>query len=261
MTSTEIEGAEAIQPGAEPFAARPEGEPVGAVLVVHGFTGSPISMRPWAEHLLGAGFEVSIPLLAGHGTSWQQMNDTTWHDWYDSAEPELLRLAEQHGRVGIAALSMGGSLALRLAELHPEKITGLALVNPSVGSAELQMKFVPLLSTFVPSVKAIGDDIAKPGISERAYDRTPLRAARSMMHLWKTVRGDLSRVDHPILLFRSEADHVVDPLSARIIREGISSERFTERMLQRSYHVATLDYEAPQIFAESTEFFTELALR
>ena len=40
-----------------------------------GFTGTPMSMRPWGEHLAAEGFAVRCPLLPGHGTSWQEMND------------------------------------------------------------------------------------------------------------------------------------------------------------------------------------------
>lgn len=248
-----------VVPGAESHAARPEGEPVGAVLVCHGFTSSPASMRPWADHLLGAGFEVSVPRLAGHGTSWQEMNRTTWQDWFAGVETEFLRLAEIHGRVNLAALSMGGSLALLLAERYPDQVDRVALVNPSVGSADPKMKLVPLLSRFVASIGAIGDDIAKPGVSEGAYHRTPLRAVHSMTKLWRVVRADLAKVTAPLLIFRSVVDHVVDPSSVETILGRVSSPSVTERLLHRSFHVATLDFEAADIFAESTAFFTEQA--
>jgi len=252
-TATVVDGAESW------IGTPPAGvEHRGAVLLSHGFTGSPISMRPWGEHLASLGFTVSVPRLAGHGTTWQEMNRTEWTDWYGVVEAELLRLAAEHGgRVAVGALSMGGSLALRLAEQHPEIVAGLALVNPSVGSADPKMRLVPVLSRFVPSIGAIANDIAKPGISEGAYDRTPLRAVASMMKLWRTVRADLARVECPVLLFRSEVDHVVDPSSAATILTGISSEDATERLLHRSFHVATLDFDADDIFAESTEFFTD----
>ncbi|HIT76628.1 MAG TPA: alpha/beta fold hydrolase [Candidatus Avipropionibacterium avicola] len=250
----------AVVAGAESFTARPErAEPAGAVLLCHGFTGSPRSMRPWAERLVNAGFEVSVPRLAGHGTSWQEMNRTTWQDWYGVVEAEFLRLAEQYGRVNLAALSMGGSLALRLAARYPEQVAAAALVNPSVASADPKMHLVPLLSLVVDSIDAIADDIAKPGVTEGAYPRTPLRAVRSMMRLWRAVRADLDRVQCPILMFRSEVDHVVDPTSAEIIMGRVGSESVTERILHRSFHVATLDFDADDIFAESAAFFLDRA--
>ena len=63
--------------GAEPFSAA--GGPVG-VLVVHGFTGSPGSMRALAEGVAAAGHTVELPLLPGHGTTVDDMLQTSWAD-------------------------------------------------------------------------------------------------------------------------------------------------------------------------------------
>lgn len=256
MTSHQGPRTTEVVPGAESWSGRPtDREPQGAIVLSHGFTGSPHSMRAWGEQLVASGFEVSVPRLAGHGTRWQDLNRTHWTDWYGSVEAEVLRLSERYGRVGVGALSMGGSLALRIAQEHPDKVTGLALVNPSVGSADPKMRFAPLLSLVVPSIDAIADDIAKPDVTEKAYPRTPMRAVRSMMQLWRTVSTGLHQVTCPILLFRSVVDHVVDPTSARLIMEGVSSPEVTERVLHRSFHVATMDFDADDIFAESIEFF------
>ena len=75
-----------------------------------------------------------------------------------------------------------------------------------------------------------------------------------MMTGWKALREDLPKVTQPLLMFRSAEDHVVDPSSARIIRGPVSSRDLTERMLENSYHVATLDNDAPSIFEESAQF-------
>ncbi len=245
----------AVLPGCEPY--RSEGGD-GAVLVCHGFSGSPISMRPWAEHLAAEGYEVSLPRLPGHGTHWTELNRTSWVDWYATVERELLDLASRHGRVGVAGLSMGGALALRLAERHPDVVAGLALVNPAVTNASPVIKLTGLLRHVVASVAPIGGDIAKPGTHEGAYDRTPVGGVYAMTRLWRAVRADLAEVRCPLLLFRSVVDHVVDPTSAELILAGVGSDEVTERLLHRSFHVATLDHDAPDIFAESTEFFARV---
>ena len=130
----------------------------------------------------------------------------------------------------------------------------MVLVNPSVGSRDPAMLAVPLLSRFVASIPAIGDDIAKPGVTEHAYTRTPLRAVVSMTALWRDVRSHLGRVTAPLLLIRSVTDHVVDPSSAVAILSSVSSAERTEHLLHRSFHVATLDYDADEI-ASLTEAF------
>ena len=130
------------RPGTEPF--RHDGGPVG-VLLCHGFTGSPASLRPWAEHLASAGLSVRLPLLPGHGTEWQQMQITLWPDWYDCLERELLDLADQCERVFVMGLSMGGTLTLRLALERPQLVSGIAVVNASVHSKNPALRALPAL--------------------------------------------------------------------------------------------------------------------
>ncbi|WP_026421483.1 alpha/beta hydrolase [Actinokineospora inagensis] len=224
------------------------------VLLSHGFTGSPISMRPWADRLVAEGYSVRLPLLPGHGTTWQEMNRTVWTEWYAELETAFAELTDRCATVFVFGLSMGGALCLRLAEEHGSRVAGLVLVNPSVLSLRRAIRLLPLLSRIVPSVTPIANDIAKPGVSEHAYPRTPLRALASLAKLWETVRRDLPRVDQPVLLLRSAVDHVVEPENAAAILGGVSSGDVTEVVLENSYHVATLDHDAPVIFDRSVEF-------
>jgi carboxylesterase len=241
-----------VLPGAEPFAA--DGGEVGVVLS-HGFTGSPQSLRPWAEHLAAAGLTVRLPRLPGHGTRWQDLNDTRWPDWYGEVERAFDDLRGRCRQVFGMGLSMGGTLVTRLAEQRPAEVAGLVLVNPSLGTERKDVKYaLPLLHRVVPSLAGIGSDIRKPGVTELAYGRTPLRAMHSLAQLWPLVVADLGRVSAPVLLYRSRVDHVVEPMSGRLLREGASSTEVTEVILEDSYHVATLDNDAPTIFAGSVEF-------
>lgn len=244
-----------VRPEAEPYFAG-DG-PVG-VLLCHGFTGSPHSLRAWAESLHAAGFRVALPRLPGHGTTWQEMNETTWTDWYSTVEREFLVLRESCEQVFICGLSMGGGLTLRLAEQFGDQVAGLVVVNPAVTSNDKRLYALPVLHRVVASLPGIANDIAMPGVVEGGYDRNPLRALSSMTKMWVDIRANLSQITQPILLFRSVNDHVVDPSSARLILAEISSTDVTERVLERSFHVATMDYEAEQIFSESADFFRRL---
>lgn len=240
-----------VLPAAEPFSS--DAGRTGALLL-HGFTGSPASMRPWGEHLAAEGTTVNVPRLPGHGTSWRELNRTQWRDWYAEAVRGLDLLLERCDEVFVAGLSMGGCLALRLAEERPDDVAGLVLVNPSVVSSDKRLAVTPLLKRVVPALKGVGNDIKKPGVDEHCYDRTPLKAVDSLRALWKVTRDDLPKVTAPVLMFRSVDDHVVEPLSAQLIAERVSSRDVTERVLENSYHVATLDHDAGDIFTESAEF-------
>jgi carboxylesterase len=245
-----------VLPGAEPFSA--DGGSIGVVLS-HGFTGSPQGLRPWAEHLTAAGYTVRLPRLPGHGTSWQEMNATRWTDWYGEVVRAYADIATRCEHVFAGGLSMGGALVTRLAEEKGAAIAGLVLVNPAYAT---QRRFAWLARYLAPVIKsqpAIGNDIKVPGPDELAYDRTPIAAFASMQQLWKVTLADLDKVTAPILMFRSRIDHVVEPLSGRLLQAGATSTTVREVILEDSYHVATLDNDAQRIFDLSSEFIHEQA--
>lgn len=225
------------------------------VLFCHGFTGSPWSLREWAQLTADAGYRVSLPRLPGHGTSWQEMNRTEWRDWYAAVDREFGVLSRECDQVFVAGMSMGGALALRLAERHPDRVAGLMLVNPAVQGYPDTL-LVPLAHRFKRSTAAVGSDIAAPGVAERAYDRTPLSAANSMLKLWADVRASLDLVTCPAVVFRSATDHVVPAASTAFILSHISSDEIVEHVLLKSWHVATMDHDKEFIFRESLDFLS-----
>ncbi len=240
-----------VLPGAEPVDL--PGGPVG-VLLSHRFTGTTSSVRPWAEHLHAAGLTVAAPRLPGHGTRWQDLNATGFDDWYAEVERAFDGLRERCSTVFAMGLSMGGTLALRLAELRADQVAGLVVVNASLGTDRKDARLAPLLSRVVPSFPGIASDIKKPGITELAYDRVPLKAFASLQAAWPVVARDLSRITCPVLVFRSRTDRVVPPVSGRTLLAGLAGGTVEERVLEDSYHVATLDNDAPTIFEGSLAF-------
>ena len=245
-----------LMPGAEPF--RHDGGQVGALLC-HGFTGTPQSLRPWAEHLAAADLTVRLPRLPGHGSTVQEANLTTWQDWYGEIERNFLEMSRQCDQVFVMGLSMGGTLAIRLAEEQGDAISGLVLVNPSLLTKRPDRFLLPILRRVKSTWPGIASDIKKPGVTELAYDQMPVKAAHQVSLLWAVTRADLAKVTQPLLVLRSTEDHVVEPDSARLLLEKVSSTDVQEVLLEDSYHVATLDNDAPTIFAGSLEFVRRLA--
>lgn len=243
-----------LMPGAQPYDH--DGSDVG-VLLLHGFTGSPKSMRPWGEFLAAEGLTVKVPRLPGHGTRWQDMNITTWQDWYAEADRAFRELSAKCSTVFVMGLSMGGSLTLRLAEMKGEAISGIVLVNPAVHSERPDRFALPIIKHVIGSFPGISNDINKPGQDEGAYDRIPLKAAHSLTHLWSAVKTDIEAVTQPVLLFRSAVDHVVEASNAAWIMSHVSSTDVREVVLMNSFHVATLDHDADVIFGQSLAFVRE----
>ncbi len=238
-----------VRPGAEPFTR--VGGTTGALLC-HGFTGSPHSLRPWAEYLAEAGLSVWLPRLPGHGTTWQEMAHTRWEDWYAELNRAFDELREHASEIFVMGLSMGGCLALRLAELRGPAVSGLVLVNPSVTADTRLFALAPVLKFVVPSLKGITNDIKKEQVSELGYERVPVRAAATLPGLWRVTQAQLGDVNQPVLVYHSTVDHVVGPASLRVLRGALPGLEVRE--CPDSYHVATLDNDAPTIFAGSLEF-------
>lgn len=216
-----------------------------AVLFLHGITGSPAAWFPIARSMSQHGISVSVPLLPGHGTRWQDLNATTWSDWLDAATAELKSLSHTHSRVVVAGLSMGGALALALgaSDSPPDE---LVLVNPALYIDSPVTPFLPVLKHIVASVPAIAGDIAHPDRCEYAYDRTPVAAIASFASAQKALREDLWRIECPVDLFASGADGVVGPRTLRTLRSRLP-QRPVIFSLRQSRHVATLDNDADTI--------------
>jgi carboxylesterase len=239
-----------IIPGCEPWSA--PGGPHG-VLVLHGFTGNPQSMRGLAEACAAGGFAVELPLLPGHGTTVDDMATTTWADWSGAAEAAYQELANRCDKVVVAGLSMGGSLAVWLAGRHPE-IAGLVCVNAVVEvPAELLGPVQEMLDGGVDRIPAVGGDVADPDQREKAYDATPLRPLLSLAGAGAELGPALARITCPVLVMNSPQDHVVDPSNSDKLAASVAGpvERVT---LERSFHVATLDYDRDIVNERAVDF-------
>lgn len=239
-----------VLPGAEPFSF--EGGQAG-VLIVHGFTGNPSGLRPLGEWLSSKGFSVACPRLPGHGTRWQDLASVQWTEWFDEARRslEVLSRACPAGVIAVG-VSMGGGLSLLLGARHAELLRGVVAVNPYVKDRRLAA--IPLGRLVIPSVKGIGNDIAKTGQDEQPYERIPTAGLVQLGRLLKTVQRELPGMRVPLLVMNSPHDHVVPKGNASYVmdRAGSTEKELVE--LSRSYHVAWLDHDAETIFGRIEAF-------
>jgi carboxylesterase len=252
-TRTPEDDTHPVLPGCEPWSS-PTGGPHGA-LVLHGFTGSPVSMRPLAEAFAAAGFAVEMPRLPGHGTDPADLALTTWDDWVAEGERALAALQARtpDGKVLVAGLSMGGAVTLALAEAHPELAGIIAINAPTKGPADLMEGLQAMLEGGVDMIDSIGGDIADPEADECSYDQTPLRPLLTMLVAGQAVLAKLGEIRCPTLVITSRQDHVVPPVDSDEIAASVSGP--VERLfLEKSFHVATLDYDRAEVEAAAVAF-------
>ena len=243
-----------VMPGAEPWGA--DGDRTGA-LFLHGFTGTPQSVRAWAEGVAREGRTVLVPRLPGHGTSVADMQTTTADDWVAEAEMSLRGLQERCDRIFVCGLSMGGALTLDIASRLGEWVNGIVLVNPAVYTTDPRKALAPLLGRLPLTLKGVAGDLADPEQTELAYDRVPTKAALSMLRYQDRVKARLGDVRAPSLVFTSRQDHVVNPGNGPFVIDHIGSTDKELVWLERSYHVATLDFDRDLILERTIQFMKE----
>lgn len=224
------------------------------VILVHGFTGSPISMRPWAEYLLQKGYSISVPLLPGHGTNPADLNLVKWREWPAKVEEELDWMLSQGMKVFIFGLSMGGGTTLHVATKRSRDLLGIVLVNPMIHVKFITPQIAWAISRFQKMRDSVGDDIKKPGVTEHGYDSLPAVGVYQLLKMLSYTRKRLHDVTVPLMLFHSKDDHTLPVTNTEIIMQGVGSIPKQRIELVNSYHVATLDYDQEIIFENSLIF-------
>jgi len=242
-------------PGCEPFSVSGGRD---GVLVLHGFTGNPQSMRPLAEAIANAGYTVELPRLPGHGTTVEDMMTTAWADWSGAADAAYRELASRCDRVAVVGLSMGGGLTAFVAEEHPD-VAALVFINALVKPPVQEMRdgLKGLLDAGMETMESIGSDIKKEGSQEASYNATPLACAASLFDGIEKVWGRLDTISAPTLILSSREDHVVSSDNsedlARIVKGSVE-----HIWLEDSYHVATLDNDASLVEAHTVRFLDSI---
>jgi carboxylesterase len=224
------------------------------VVLVHGYTGSPSSMRPWAEYLNQRGYTVRVPLLPGHGTKPEDLSDIKWQQWPEKVESELDELRKNCTKIFICGFSMGGGTTLHLATKHSDKIAGIILVNPMIHLPFIGTKLAYLLSRIKKYRSSAGDDIKRPGITQGGYEVMSTEGIYQIMQMLKYTRANLHRVSIPMQLFHSVDDHTLPVSNTEIVMKRVGSLSKERIELTNSFHVATLDYDAEIIFEKSLIF-------
>jgi carboxylesterase len=253
-------------PGAEPWSAPGSGERgrTGVVLV-HGFTSSPVALRAMGQRLAAEGYAVEIPLLPGHGTSHRDLARTRYADWFGAVQRATEQLASSCASVVLVGHSMGGTISLDLASRRGEMISGCVVINPLVSDPHQPLsKLAPVLQYLVPFLPRDlaglpTDDIARPGVSEEAYAMISARAAQSLMRELPRVRSQLPDLTQPLLVAYSPQDHSVEAGSSAELLELVGSSQVTRLVTDRSYHCTMLDYDGPRLEEAVVAFVGEVA--
>lgn len=249
-----------IIPGAESVSI-PVGSQ-GAVLLLHGYMGTVQTVRDWALAFAEAGFAVEAPLLPGHGTSPEDMLHTHWSDYQQCAEEFYKQLEERHQRVFVGGICTGCSIAALLAARHADTAAGLIAINgffkrPKHWNPDFLTDMLKSNRQFFPwfNGKTVEDPQAPPLIG---YDQSPIAPLLSMGSSASELSQRLGDIRCPVLVFTSRLDTVLAPDEEEPSWMKEVAGPVEHIWLERSRHVATLDYDKGIIEKRSVEFALEI---
>lgn len=224
-------------PLAQPFDF-PEGE--HGVLLIHGFTGTPAHMRKIGDALHENGFAVRGILLPGHGTKKEDMARCSWQDWLLCARQAAREMRGSHRFFSVAGLSMGGLLALMLAE--ETEVTACVSIAAPIRTQNPYIRLALPLSIFHPMMQKKPDPARALLDAEYdlGYDGFPTKSVHDLSVLMARARQHLNLIRCPILAVQSQKDATVSPESLEWILRNVGSERKARLWLAESPHVCTI---------------------
>jgi carboxylesterase len=245
-----------VRVDASPFDLRPEPERAtgAAALCLHGLTGTPWEVRSIAEALVARGIRAYGPHVAGHEGGIHQLARTTRQTWLEQAGADLAALQREHDRVFLVGVSLGGLLSLRLAQTRD--VAGLVVVGvPLVLRAPIP-QLLPWVSRWMPFRRKRGSDIRDPAAGARHPNlpAMPLAAVVELIALQGEVIPHLGRIRAPALVAHGRFDRTAHPRDAVRLHGALASNPKELFMLERSGHVATVDYDGPALARAAGDF-------
>jgi len=225
------------------FVMQPDGDPVGAVVLLHGLTDSPYSMRHTAERYRAHGWVAVAIRLPAHGTVPGALTDVEWEDWSAAtrlAVREAVRRAGPSLPLHVVGYSNGGALALQYAldSLDDDRLARpdrVVLISPMIGITRFA-RFAGLagLPAIFPAFAKAAWLSLVPEFNPFKYNSFPVNAARQTHLLTDVLQRQLARQAGqgrwselpPILTFQSVVDStvstsaVVSVLYARLPANG-----------------------------------------
>jgi carboxylesterase len=245
---------EGVDAGAFDFFPERELANGAAALCLHGLTGTPYEVRPIAAALVARGLRARGPWMAGHEGGSEALAKTSWQDWVETARQEFVTLRAEYDRVFLVGVSMGGLVSLRLAET--ETVDGLVVIGTPLVLAPPIPQLLPLIRRVVSGRKKRGSDIREPGARARhpGLDAMPFSAVTELIALQAKVIPDLGKITAPILVAHGRLDRTARPRDAARIHASVGSSEKEIFLLDRSGHVATVDYDGPALARAAADF-------
>ena len=232
------------------------------VLLVHGWTSTAYEVRRLGKYLNEEGFTVSGPMLRGHGTQPEDLENVTYQDWLTDLLKAYDELRRECDQIYVGGTSIGASLAILLALQRPQTKGLVLMATPYKIKLEsilemwgkLILPFKKYNKKFYPPTFGAATTITRV----IAYQKYSTKSALEVLKLVKAVREKFSEIKQPCFLIQSKQDHVVSHGSMEKIYEKISADIKKKKYIRRAYHTFISDIKNEHVFTDILEFLKEI---
>ncbi len=248
-------------------------KPKGAVLLLHGLTGSPFELKKYGQFLYNNGYDVFAECLPGHGEKFEEIYTVNYQNWLDFAYSRFEKLKSEYKNVFVSGLCLGAVLALAVGMKYREQVSGIISLSTTLYLDGWRLPwykcFMPIaLSTIlrfyynypecephgVKNLKtrnAVKKLLAKGDVGMNDF---PMTGFKELLELSAFVRNGVNKVVSPILIIHSKEDDLTSTKSAEVVYKKISSKDKEYIILYDSYHMVLYDNEKEFVFEKSLRF-------
>ena len=239
-------------------------------LVIHGLTGTPVTMQPVIDELVGAGFVVNAPLLPGHGTSVQDLEKRNWQEWWLAVVEAYNDLQGEVKKVSCVGISLGSLLALKLAiEMKWGVRAVVAMGTPLVLDPLIEylayplVKYSPVRWFYKYSMKdwemSVADPDGRDFYMRNSYDRLPIHSVFEIIKMKKIIRSRMNEITSPVFIAHGREDKVAPFKNVNILKQSLNSNMVESLVLERSRHVISLDNDKEKVAKATVDFLSKFS--
>ena len=214
-----------------PFLLRAKNNEDIAVLLAHGFLASPAEIRPLAASIHALDISVLGVRLRGHGTSPWDLRERSWEQWLESIQFGQEILGQVAEKIVLVGFSTGGALSLVSASEPSANIAGVCSICAPVKFRNKNMRFVPFMYGANRIVKWVSKyegvmpfRQTEPEHPHINYRHMPIRGLYELTRLVSRAKSSIPKIQCPVSVIQAEEDHVVDPISANIIYDALTTK-------------------------------------
>lgn len=239
-------------------------------IIIHGLSGTPANVGTVAGALLKAGYIVNAPFLPGHGSSPEALLNVRWADWYAAVMDAYNEMRRETRRISAVGLSLGGLLALYLAEEMKWGVRAVVSISTPLVLTGIIERIIHPLVRYTPArylykfsrkdwEKSILDPEGRKEYMRNSYDKIAVRSVFEIFDFKKEVARRLPLLVSPILAIHGKSDKVAPLKNVELLKKSLRSGMVDVMVLEKTGHVATLDCEKDKIVNATVAFLNRFS--